>query len=96
MFIKRKKAAGPTTVAPVLEAHGSYSPVTEKAINSYNDISGVEVLVNNKDYTIIKLKTKENKNWLVALANQNEEKQHAIKVEGKDLSWNGPFKLLKF
>ncbi|MFC3809793.1 heparinase II/III domain-containing protein [Lacihabitans lacunae] len=96
MFIVRKKTTGPTTFASVLEAHGSYSPVTEKAINSYSDISAVEVLVSNKDYTIIKLKTKENKNWLVALANQNEEKQHAIKVEGKDLSWNGPFKLLKF
>lgn len=95
MFIVRKKGAGLTTFASVLEAHGSYSPVTEKALNSYSDIQNVEVLISNKDYTIIKISTKEKGNWLTGISNQNEKKQHSVSVEGKEINWNGAFTLTK-
>ncbi len=95
MFIVRKKGKDFTTFASVLETHGSYSPVTEKASNSYSDIQTLEVLVSNNDYTVLKISTKEKGNWLVAISNQNAEKQNTVKVEGKDINWNGPLTLIK-
>ena len=97
MMIVRRKAST-TTFASILEAHGSYSPVTEKAINSYSDMGKIEVLNAQKDYTILKITNKEKKNWLLALSNQNFQKDtnHSVTVEGKNIVWKGTFTLIKY
>ncbi len=97
MIILRRKAAS-TTFASVLESHGSYSPVTEKAINSYADIEKIEVVHEQEDYTILKITNKEKNTWILALSNQNfqKEKSHSVTVEGKSMAWKGPYALVKF
>ena len=96
MMILRRKASN-TTFASILEAHGSYSPVTEKAINSYSDIEKIEVLKEQKDYTILKITNKEKKSWILALSNQNfeKDKNHSVSIEGKNIVWKGSYALLQ-
>ncbi len=97
MMILRRKA-GNTTFASVLESHGSYSPVTEKAINSYADIEKVEVVLEQADYTVIQLTNKEKNTWILALSNQNfqPDKSHSLPIKGKNIVWKGPYTLVQF
>ncbi len=97
MMILRRKASN-TTFASVLESHGSYSPVTEKAINAYNDFEKVEVLSDKQDYIVIKITSKAKKSWILALSNLNFQKnaKHSVEVEGKKTEWIGAFSLMKF
>ncbi len=94
MMILRRKASH-TTFASVLEAHGSYSPVTEKAINAYSDIEKIEILGEQKDYTFLKIRNKEKKTWLLVVANQDfqKEKNHSVIIDGKTVNWKGAYKL---
>ena len=95
MMILRRKASH-TTFASVLEAHGSYSPVTEKAINAYSDIEKIEILNEQKDYTFLKIRNKEKKTWLLVVANQGfqKEKNHSVIIDGKTVNWKGAYKLM--
>jgi hypothetical protein len=96
IIVRRK--AGTTTFASVLESHGSYSPVTEKAINPYADIENIEVLNLQKEYTFLKITNRKKKSQILALATQNfkKDKNHAVTIEGKNLEWRGPYALLTF
>lgn len=96
-LILRRKASS-TTFASVLEVHGSYSPVTEKAISPYGDIEKVEVLPAPEGYTLLKISNKEKNSWLLALVQQHfqKEKNHTLSIEGKNIAWQGPYALLKF
>jgi oligo-alginate lyase len=97
MIILRRKAHN-TTFASVVESHGSYSPVTEKAVNSYPDIEKIEVVKEQKDYTFLKITNKEKKTWILALSNQDfqKDKSHAVTIEGKNIIWKGPHTFIKF
>ena len=96
-LILRRKASN-TTFASVLEVHGSYSPVTEKAISPYGDIEKITVLPAPEGYTLLKITNKEKNSWLLALVQQHfqKEKNHTLSIEGKKIAWQGPYALLKF
>lgn len=97
LMILRRKAAN-TTFAAVLESHGSYSPVTEKAINSYTHIEKIEVVSEQPAYTFLKLTDKEKKTWILGISNQNfqNNKNHSVTIEGKAIVWKGPYTFVKF
>jgi arginine deiminase len=96
MMILRRKTST-TTFAAILEAHGSYSPITEKAVNAYADIEKIEVLNGQKDYTLLKITNKEKKQWILALSNQNFQKEtkHSVTIDGKTIGWKGAYTLIQ-
>ncbi|MFN8356199.1 MAG: alginate lyase family protein [Spirosomataceae bacterium] len=93
-----RRQASSTTFASILELHGSYSPVTEKAINPYGDIEKLEVLPAQQGYTLLKISTKDKKRWIVALAKERfgKDQQHSLSVEGQTLQWQGPYAIRTF
>lgn len=97
VLILRRKAAN-TTFASVLEAHGSYSPVTEKAANAYADIQKVEVLAGEKGYRFLTITNKEKQVWILVLATTDfrKNKSHSVLVEGRTVAWKGAFTIVKF
>ena len=52
-FMIRRDAVGDTLFASVIEPHGSYSPVSELAIDSNSQIDALKVIYDNDDYTAV-------------------------------------------
>jgi oligo-alginate lyase len=96
VLMLRRKAVN-TTFASVLEAHGSYSPVTEKAVNAYADIQKIEVLAGQKGYRFLTITNREKQVWILALATGDfrKSKSHSVLVEGRKVEWKGAFTLVK-
>ena len=96
MMILRRNAAN-TTFAAILESHGSYSPVTEKSIDSYASFERIDLVSQQPTYTLLKLTSKENGIWLLAISNQNARKDatHSVTIDGKNVAWKGTYTLVK-
>lgn len=67
-FIIRKENTQKATFVSVLESHGSYSTVTESALNSYSSITVLEVVYEDANYIGITIKNKEDSTLLFVLA----------------------------
>ncbi|MGB1450182.1 MAG: alginate lyase family protein [Marinirhabdus sp.] len=92
-MIIRKENTGNTVFASIIEAHGTYDPVTEKATGAYSAFKAVEVVVNAPNYTAIKTVQKNGSEKILILANGDHAKDtaHTIKIEGKAYTWAGPY-----
>lgn len=92
-IIIRKNDVKEALFASVIETHGSYSPVSESAINSYSSIENVKIAYDNDNYTAVVITDKNrNKNMLI-LANNDASShiKHQIKIEDKVFEWTGPY-----
>lgn len=98
VLIQRRYVNSATTFCNIIETHGSYSPVTEKATNAHSDIISSTILVDNENYTAIKLSTKSSKNWLVLMDNKSfvEKQNHTLTIDKKLRTWTGPFAIQNF
>jgi hypothetical protein len=90
-IIIRKKNTQKATFVNVIEAHGSYSPVTENALNASSSIANVELVYEDKSYVAV---TIENKNgnvslFILATANNSADRKHTLEIKGKTHSWVG-------
>jgi oligo-alginate lyase len=96
LMIKRADAAS-SLFASVLEVHGTYSPVDERPINPYGIITKMEVLVNTKEYTVVRFGNGADLSWEFALANNESStiKRHEVKVGDRTLHWTGAYQLSK-
>jgi oligo-alginate lyase len=96
LMIKRSDAAS-SLFASVLEVHGTYSPVDERPINPYGIITKMEVLVNTKEYTVVRFGNGADLSWEFALANNESStiKRHEVKVGDRTLHWTGAYQLSK-
>jgi hypothetical protein len=92
-FILRRKNTDSTLFVNAIELHGSYSPVTEIALNSTSSIKGISKVMDSDDYTVVKIDLTTGSPIEVFLSNQNSSnnKEHTLTVNGNLTKWTGPF-----
>ncbi|HDZ04938.1 hypothetical protein LCGC14_0299260 [marine sediment metagenome] len=92
-FIIRRKDSKNTLFVSAIEAHGSYSPISESAVNSKSNITELNVVLDTVDYTAISITTVNGNNKLFILANTNASKEakHTLKINDKDYTWTGSY-----
>ncbi|MGB2759668.1 MAG: alginate lyase family protein, partial [Maribacter stanieri] len=92
-FIIRRKDSKNTLFVSAIEAHGSYSPVSESAVNSKSNITDLKVILDTVDYTAISITTINGNSKLLILANNNASKEakHILKINDKDYTWTGSY-----
>ena len=89
----RRKVAGDTVIASVIESHGGYSPVSEVALNSKSSISKVEVLLNDENYTIVSVKELQGSMSLFFLSRKDASanRHHEVRIGNQQYRWTGPY-----
>lgn len=92
-IIFRKKDSQNATFVSVLETHGSYSPVSEFAINSYSNITSVEKVYEDVNYIAVAIKSKSGSTSLFLMSTKDNSvtKKHQIKIDGKSYKWIGVY-----
>lgn len=90
----RRKNAGDTVFASVVEAHGSYDPVPESAVNSKSNIAELKVLYDDQHYTAVSIEDLQGGTSIFIVSNleASPSKQHEITIDGKAYHWVGPFR----
>ena len=92
-LILRKKNVKDALFVSTIESHGTYSPVSELAINAYSNIKQLTVAYNSTEYTAVIIETKNNKSKLFIISNQNNDKEaaHTLKINNKEYTWKGSY-----
>jgi hypothetical protein len=92
-LILRRKNAKNTTFVSIIEAHGSYSPVSESALNSNSNIKALNVVLDTDDYTAIEITSVNGKTKLFITANTNAAKdaKHTLTITNKNYEWSGSY-----
>ena len=97
-LIHRKVNSQSDTFISIIEAHGSYSPVTELAKNASSTIKNVEKIdLLNKNYIGWTITTTVDRKhtFLLCLTNNKKEVLHTVKFMGKTIEWKGPYSYKK-
>ncbi|WP_452226542.1 alginate lyase family protein [Lacinutrix cladophorae] len=91
--ILRRKNTKNTTFVSTIETHGSYSPISESALNSNSTIAALQVILDTTDYTAIAITTINNntKIFITANTNTSKETKHSIKINNKNYEWSGSY-----
>lgn len=94
-LLLRRENTKNTTFVSTIEAHGSYSPVTESAINSNSSIKELKVLLDTHDYTVIAITNIEGitKLFITSNTNASKEAEHMLTINDKEYTWKGPYML---
>jgi hypothetical protein len=94
-FLVRKKGKE-QLFASVIEPHGIFNSVSEISSGSQSSVNEINTVVNNDDYTGIKINFKNKNEWIVLIANADNKSnaKHTIDISGKKISWTGPYELL--
>ena len=89
----RRKNTKNTLFVSAIEAHGSYSPVSESAVNSKSNIKELKVVLDTVDYTAIVITTIKgvNKLFITANTNASKEAKHTLKINSKNFTWLGSY-----
>ena len=89
----RRKNTKNTLFVSAIEAHGSYSPVSESAINSNSAITALKVVLDTEDFTAIAITNVNGTTKLFITANTdaNKEVRHNLKINDKEYEWSGPY-----
>ena len=92
-LILRKKKTKDALYVSTIESHGTYSPVSELALNAYSNITNLEIVYNDEDYTSVKIEGTNGNINLFLLANKDTSSltKHSIKINNKDYKWQGPY-----
>ncbi len=92
-FMLRRKAAGDTIFATVVEPHGSYSPVSELALDSNSNIAALNVVHDDENYTAVAIEDLEGHTSVFILANTDASvtTKHQLKIDGRKYHWAGPY-----
>jgi hypothetical protein len=92
-LILRKKNAKDALFVATIESHGTYSPVSELAVNAYSNIENVSVLLDSKEYTAIQINTKNDKSKVFIVSNENNDKEsaHTLSINNKAYTWRGSY-----
>ncbi len=94
VFIQRRQAKSSTFIS-VIESHGIYNPVAEIPLSPFSGIEAVNILFDNDEYTLVRIKHKNGKAWIFMMANQDtaNTSTHKITVEDRVFAWEGVFAL---
>jgi len=92
-LLLRRKNVKNTTFVSAIEAHGSYSPVTESAVNSNSNIANLEVVLDTEDYTAIAITNVKGVAKLFITANTSAQKEtdHKLTINNKNYEWSGSY-----
>lgn len=96
-LILRKQNLKDALFVATIESHGTYSPVSESAVNAYSNIKSVSVAYNSQDYTAVQIEMKDEVRKLFIISNQNKDKniEHQLKINNKTHIWKGPYTLIE-
>ena len=89
----RRKNTKNTLFVSAIEAHGSYSPVSESAINSKSNIKELKLVLDTADFTAISITTLKGNTKLFITANTSASKEakHTLKINNKKYTWVGSY-----
>ena len=92
-FMIRRNNAGNTVFATAIEPHGSYSPVSELAVNSHSSIASLNVVHDDDDYTAVSMEGADGRAsvFIVANADSAASREHELIIDGTEYDWRGPF-----
>ena len=92
-FMIRRDNVGSTVFATVIEPHGSYSPVSELAVNSNGGIAALRIVYDTSDYTAVSLEGQlgEASLFIVSNADASPSRQHQLKLGDRTHRWTGPY-----
>ncbi len=92
LMIRRKNARN-TVFASVLEPHGNYSTVSEFAVNSNSNISKLNVVYDDKDYTAVSIEDLQGHTSIFILSNMDASasEKHRLQIDDKAYQWIGPY-----
>jgi len=87
----RRKNAGNTVFASVIESHGSYSPVSELSVNSNSYISALEVVYDDDNYTAVSIEDVKGNVQLFIISNKDQSRssRHHLRINNEDYRWSG-------
>jgi hypothetical protein len=93
-FIVRKQAISPTFLN-VIELHGNFNPNMELSTNAYPSVKGMELLQNDDDFSIAKIKVG-NKFLFLIQYNKSSTLQtkHTVNIQGKTIAFQGNYTVL--
>lgn len=97
-FIIRKKNTDSGLYCSLIEIHGSYSAVLEKAENSYSNIVQLNsYMLQEGRYAVCVFKTKQGARHTFAFSLKKEKKnaKHNITINGRTLRWQGFYTHIK-
>lgn len=95
VYIWRKDDIKDALFVSVLEPHGSYNPVTELGNNSFSQIQEVKILLDNDNYTATEITGINKDKLLLIIANKDGEGQHVLKINNREISWEGYYTLIE-
>ncbi len=92
----RRKAAGSTVFASIIESHGEYSPVSEIAVDARSRIANIDVLLNDRNYTALGVEDVKGATTVFLLARKNASptKRHEVRIDGRSYQWIGPYSIV--
>lgn len=95
-FILRKSAIS-HVFASVIEAHGSFDPVTELAPGATGKIESVSVLASTDEGTVVEIVGKDSVRMVFMVANgsASDTARHRISTNGCEYSWVGNYQFIK-
>ena len=96
VFILRREQGAETAFATVIESHGSYSPVTERAVNSRSSISNLAIVYDDERYTAVAIHDLEGAQSIFIVANQDtsSDVKHKLELAGIAHVWEGPYSFI--
>ena len=92
-MIIRKKGVKDALFVSIIEPHGTYSPVSEFAVNAYSAIDKMTILLNDEAYTVIEIRFKNETSKVIAIANldNSENSEHKLTIADTIYQWSGPY-----
>ena len=92
-LILRRKNTKNTVFVSTIESHGSYSPVSESAVNSNSNIKELKVVFDTEDYTAVEITNINDETKLFITANTNalKEAKHTIIINDINYQWTGNY-----
>ncbi|MGB5821940.1 MAG: alginate lyase family protein [Saonia sp.] len=96
-LLLRRKDTQNTTFVSVIESHGSYSPVSEFAVNSNSNIAVLKIIHDDEKYTAVAIKDVSGNENVLILSNLDASTTsiHELQINGKDYQWKGPYQYIK-
>ena len=93
-FILSAKTKNGVVFASVIERHGEYNPTVEYTKGSHTQVKNVEHFrFGTVDYIRVTSKSGEFVGLAIA-QDGSEDSRHSIEIDGKTISWRGPYFLV--
>ena len=95
MLIHRKSGVENALFVQVIESHGTYDPVTEKAINAYPQVQSITQITSPKGYVAIEIIMRSGEKELLIVVDStiSSNIDHNITLSNKNYSWKGNYTL---